>query len=296
MATNYEQWEQDKMDNGGIIYSDDSDNDNLNSNTNTNSNTNHRDNNPAQSPAEQPDFFAGLLAKYASSQIIADPEEDQVNKGKGRNEYDLNDSFVNDEDCFEQKGVTTVHRGFFIARGHIDVIRPNVPTSPESKLGNNKKKRHKSTKKASKPKEPIPDAIHKEIEPIRVAVQSHGEVMGIVMSDRFMNGMTTKKEEYMNILNEIISKSKSKSNSKKEDGMAFVNLNGPLRLSGSSGTVHSVEVRNTYRSLLTLLMEFDISLQGKESKEMGSPLKYSIYGELAAIFGWDVDAKGLQVE
>merc|ERR1712083_322336 len=43
-----------------------------------------------------------------------------------------------------------------------------------------------------------------------------------------------------------------------------------------------------------MLMEFDCRLQGAVGKDLGSKLKYAVYGELARLFGYDTDQKGLR--
>ena len=70
-------------------------------------------------------------------------KKDKINQTK-KNEYKLTDKFIDDGDCLKdaKHRAQTVEKGFFVARGNIDVINP----SPSSNTNNRKQKPYKSNK------------------------------------------------------------------------------------------------------------------------------------------------------
>lgn len=204
-------------------------------------------------------FFNNLLSKYT--------QKEKVEENENQKTYDLNDKFIDDGDCFEQNGVKTVHSGFFIAKGHIDVTRPHSNVSPLASKPKPKSRKYQ-------PKAPLPDVpqvYQEKIERIRDAVNSSQTEMQYIYQDRFMNGITKNKPDYMKHYN---------FNSTARQSDIFINENYEIR--------NNAKTISTYSSLLLVLLEFDTEVL--RDSDLSAKLKSAIYNALSQVFQWDADA------
>ena len=194
-----------------------------------------------------------------------DPEKDQMKKSK-MDEYKLDDDFIDDGDCFQQNGVETVHPGFFIARGHIDVKKPF--SSAQSSASKSKPRRRRVIQRELPD---VPQTYQQKIQQISDAVRAHQDIMRYVANDMFMDGINNNPEKYR----------KFDTEENKE------NYNNKERVQ------HEAKIVDTYSSLLSLLLEFDTELLRQE--DMSSKMRHAIYRELAQIFEWDADQSARKV-
>ena len=212
-------------------------------------------------------FFNNLLSKY-TQRLSQDPDKDkdkENDKNAKSEKYDLSDKFIDDGDCFEQNGVRTVHSGFFIAKGNIDVIRPH------SNISSPTKPKAKSRRYQPKTKLPdVPRVYQEKIERIRDAIKHSKDEMEPIYRDRFMNGITKNKSEYMKFYN-------FKSKHRQTD--IFINQNYDI--------VHNEKVLKLYSSLLLVLLEFDTEVL--RDSDLNAKLKSAIYKELSQVFEWNAD-------
>merc|ERR1712228_101453 len=217
----YEQWEQDKLENGDNEQNADG-------------------------------FFESILEKYGTKRAV-DPEEDKINKN---DKYNLNDQFIDDGDCFDDHRVQTVIGGFFIARGHVDVIRSR-PNSP--KRSKKKQKIATTTSTAD-----IPEKFLKTIRKIEETVKAHQDVMSHVVNDRFMHGIVSNEQKYKK---HWIKEEETKEN--------------------DATMTHSKQTIDTYKALLNILLEFDTHLL-RENPPLSNKIKKAIYRQLSEIFEYDI--------